>query len=669
MYRWLSTALLFFPITAAAQGQIGITDIMGMKVITDLQASMVGQSMVVSIQTYNGKDKFVKDLWLVSPGTAPRQLTFGGAGPFAISPEGKEVAFWAERSGKQGIYLLPLDGGEARLVAELPVQADNLIWQAGRIFFTANVFKDCKADLDCTRKRLEDKAKGPSASVYTELYFRPWNSWRDGTYQNLFALDPVSGKVEAVAVGEFDVPPIPFGGREDIAVSRDGVVVYAAKKVKDLALSTNTDLFEVASGTERRLTDNEAADQAPSFSPDGRFVAYLAQAVPGFESDIWRLKVFDRKTGTTVTLADGQDNWVHEFVWAPDGKAIYLTIEEQGYLLLYRAALKPDKPPLKRLSGRHTDRHLAVSGDGKFLYYTRESLLAPPDIYALDLKTLQETRVTNLNALAIARMKMPTVEEVWYDGAKVQDGKQQRVHAFLMRPPDAGPDKKYPLVVMIHGGPQGAWLNAFHSRWNPLPIASAGFVVVMPNPTGSTGYGQPFVNAISKDWGGKCYQDIMALLDFASTLPGVDASRACAMGGSFGGYMTNWIEGHTDRFKCLISHAGPSSLEAKYGTTDELWFPEWDIGGTPWDNPDAYARWSPHKFAKNFKTPMLVIHGANDFRVPLEQALVMFTYLRRQNVEAKLVVFPDEDHFVSKPLNRKFWYETVVDWLTKHLNN
>jgi len=262
---------------------------------------------------------------------------------------------------------------------------------------------------------------------------------------------------------------------------------------------------------------------------------------------------------------------------------------------------------------------------------------------------------------------MPKVEEVWYDGAVVGEGKRQRVHAFLVRPPDAEAGRKYPLVVMIHGGPQGAWLDGFHSRWTPLGIASRGFVVAMPNPTGSTGYGQAFVAAVSKDWGGRCYEDVIAFLDHAAAMEGVDATRACAMGGSFGGYMTNWIEGHTDRFKCLISHAGPSSLAAKYGTTDELWFPEWDIGGTPWENADAYAKWSPHAYAKSFKTPMLVIHGANDFRVPIEQALVMFTYLRRQGVEAKLVVFPDETHFVSKPLNRVLWYDTVVRWLEAHL--
>lgn len=220
---------------------------------------------------------------------------------------------------------------------------------------------------------------------------------------------------------------------------------------------------------------------------------------------------------------------------------------------------------------------------------------------------------------------------------------------------------------MIHGGPQGAWLNEMHPRWNPLGIVGHGFVVAMPNPTGSTGYGQDFVARVSKDWGGACYNEIMAFLDYAQTLPYVDASRACAMGGSFGGYMTNWIEGHTDRFKCLVSHAGVSLLESKYGSTDELWFPEWDIGGTPWDNPAAYEKWSPHKYAKNFKTPMLIIHGQNDFRVPLEQGLVMFTYLRRLGVEAKLLYYPDEGHFVTKPLNRKQWYDTVVDWLKSHL--
>jgi len=659
-------------LATAAPHPVTIDDVMNLKIITGLEADPSGRGLVIRVREYNGGKAFEDDLYLVRPGAAAKRLTRGGAagGSFTISPDGETLAFVAERNSKAGIQALPLDGGEAYVLKEFPIKVSNLRWIGGRIFFSAVVFPDCGNDLGCTGKRLEERAEGPSGLLYDSLLYRPWNSWRNGTRNGLFSMEVTTGKVDVVTLGDFDVPTIPWGGRSDYSVAPDGsAVVYTAKKEGDPALSTNEDLYEVKDGKIVKLTDNKASDRHPVYSPDGKWIAYLSQEIPGYESDKVRLKLYDRASGTSVTLMNDLDNWVTEFVWSRDGRELFLSIEEQGHRLLYRVEAKKEARAV-RISGRYTDRRLALSGDGSALYFARETMVEPPDVFAVEFgekMAVKDSRLTRLNAEALASIQMPKVEEVWYDGAKGDGGKRNRVHAFIVRPPQAKPGRKYPLVVMIHGGPQGAWHSAFHPRWTALGIVGHGFVAAMLNPTGSTGYGQAFVNAVSKDWGGKCYEDIMAFMDHAKGMKGVDAENACAMGGSFGGYMVNWIEGHSDRFKCLISHAGVSELTSKYGSTDELWFPEWDIGGTPWGNPDAYSRWSPVEYAENFRTPMLVIHGQNDFRVPLEQGLIMFQFLKRLDVEAKLLFFPDEDHFVAKPLNRKLWYGTVVDWLGDHL--
>lgn len=648
---------------------ITIEDVMRFRMITDLQTATAG--VVLQVQEWDGGPRFLRDLWLVQPGKGLKRLTTGGRtrGAFAVTSDGRSVVFYGEREGKQGLFELPVDGGEASLIAEIPIPVANLRIVGGRAWFTANVFPECGADFRCTAARHEARSKGASGLLYRDLFMRPWNAWRDGTWSNLFALDLATGRVEPVAVGAFDVPPVPFGGVSDIAVSPDGRrVVYTAKKGVDLARSTNTDLWVVEGEVERRATENPAADRNPVFAPDGRRIAYLAQEVPDYESDRWRLRILDIETGDSFGVAETLDHWVEEVVWSPDGRHLFLTADEQGYYLLYRVEGKKGAVPV-RVGPRVVSRRLAIAGDGR-LILTRETMATPPDVWAVGFDKkgrAVEERLTDLNGTALAGIEMPKVEEVWYDGAEVAPGKRQRVHAFVVKPADAGQDRPYPLVVMIHGGPQAAWHAMIHPRWTPLGLVGHGFAVAMPNVTGSTGYGQEFVKAVSRDWGGKPYEDVMAFLDFAMTIPGVDASRACAMGGSYGGYLVNFIAGRTDRFRCLISHAGLYNLEAKYASTDELWFPEWDIGGTPWENPEAYAKWSPHTYARNIKTPVLVIHGQNDFRVPVEQGLGMFTTLRRLGVEARLLFFPDEDHFVSKPLNRAQWYATVVEWLKTHL--
>lgn len=666
MTKWLCFVLVFgIPGIASGKRPTTIDELMRLKVVTSLRANPGGAGAVVQVQEYNGGAKFEKDLWLIAPENEPRRLTTGGTtnGSFVFSPDGREVAFAGERNGRSGIYVMPVDGGEPRLLVAIPIPVANLRWVNDRIYFTASVFPQCNGEITCTKARLDERANGPSAMVYDELYFRPWDFWRDGTFSNLFAIDVTTGQVIPVVIGSFDIPPLPFGGVEDYDVGRDGTIVYTAKK-KDLATSTNTEIYITKNGQERLLTDNPAADRAPAISPDGTRVAYLAQAVPGFESDRWRLMVLDLRNGEKFEASNGLDNWVHEVVWSNDGRQLLFTVEERGRVVLYKVEAKRGAKPERMGMARGVMSRLSMGGDGR-LYATIETMTEPAAAYAIDLRRGPKA-LTAFNKKALSELDMPIVSEFSYASAEI-DGRRQEIHAWLVMPPSIAEGAKVPLVVMIHGGPQGAFLDSFHPRWNPLAIAAHGFAVVLPNITGSTGYGQDFINAVSKDWGGRPYQDVLYLLEWAEQQKNIDASRACAMGGSYGGYMINWIEGHTRKFKCLISHAGPSFIASMYGSTDELWFPEWDVGGTPWENREAYEKLSPVSYASSFGTPMLVIHGALDYRVPLEQALIMFTTLKRVGVEAKLVVYPDEGHFVLRPINRKFWYDTVVDWLSAHL--
>lgn len=665
MKHWLLFALVCSNLIFIGYGRSGektvtIDDLMRLKIITGVSANPNGEGVVLCIQRYEGGDRFDRDLYMVIPNQKPMMLTYNakGCGSFTWSEDGKYIAFTGSRGGKSGIFILPLTGGEPRLLLEAPIDIDNIRWKGDRIYFTAEVFLDCKHDLACTKEKLDKK--GTSALVYEDFFVRQWNVWRDGRYQGLFYAEiegEKANKINVIALGKYDVLPKIFGGVEDYTVGRDKSVIYTAKKIDSPSISTNDDLYEWVEGKDVQITHGEGSDRMPKISPDDKLLAYISQKTGGYESDRWRLMVRDRKTGKEFEVSSSIDNWVMDFEWL--GEDLYVVLSEQGRRNLYKVSIK-GKVGWKQIIKGGVVKNLSVGNN--ILYYTLESQTQPPDLYSFDPKSQKITRLTDLNGDEIKGWAMPSIEEAWYE---VSDKNKRKVHVFFVKPKIRG--KRLPLVVMIHGGPQGAFEDSFFLRWNPIPIASQGFIIAMPNITGSIGYGQRYVESVSKDWGGAPFKDIMGLLYYAQQLPDVDTERVCAMGGSYGGYLVNWIEGHSDRFRCLISHAGPSNLTSKYGSTDELWFPEWDIGETPWSNPKEYEKWSPLTYAKSFKTPLLIIHGANDFRVPVEQALEMFTAMKRQGLKVKMVIFPDEDHFVNKPLNRKFWFETVIQWLTEHL--
>ncbi|HEV2115297.1 MAG TPA: S9 family peptidase [Terriglobales bacterium] len=473
------------------------------------------------------------------------------------------------------------------------------------------------------------------------------------------------------------------GGGDLYAFSPDGKEVAFTSNISEVeATSTNNDLFvvPVSGGTPKKITDNPASDSTPRYSPDGKYIAYLAQVRPGYESDRFRLMLYDRATGQRRSLTENFDRWVGGFVWAPDSKSIYFVAENSGQQPIYVVSLSGgDVHELER----NTNDDLTITPDGNTLVFTRMSVRSPNEVYALtpDLRSKcwtqlrNEIRIvptfptapcrntakplTHLNDAVLSQVEMPSLQPFWFTGAE-----KSRVQGFLLKPPSFDAHKKYPVKFLIHGGPQGAWDDAWSYRWNPELFAADGYVVVMINFHGSTGYGQKFIDAINGDWGGRPYVDLMRGLDYVEgRYPFVDKDRECALGASFGGYMVNWILGHTTRFKCLVSHDGTFNTESAYGTTEELWFPEWEFKGTPWTNRALYRRWSPHLFAANFKTPTLVVHGQLDYRLDLSEGLQLFTTLQRLGVPSKMLYFPDEGHWVLKPQNSQLWYKTVNQWV------
>ncbi len=451
------------------------------------------------------------------------------------------------------------------------------------------------------------------------------------------------------------------------AVSPEGQELAYTSNIDEVeATSTNNEIFVVplAGGEPKKISTSPGSDSTPLYSPNGASLAWRSQARAGFESDKFALIVYDRQTGKLRDATEKFDRSVESIAWAADSKEIYFTAENHGAAPIFVLSLRGenDASPAFETGMLHAG-DLAFSLDGSRLFFSRTSIDAPSEIYSLDLvnhakKSLEQ--VTHLNDALLSNLDLPPLESFTFKGAENAD-----VQGFLLKPPGFDANKKYPLKFLIHGGPQGAWGDSWSFRWNPeLFAATGGYVVVMINPHGSTGYGQAFTDEVSGDWGGQPYEDLMKGLDYVEkTYPFIDKNREAALGASYGGYMINWILGHPNHFKCLVSHDGLFDAVAAYGETEELWFNEWEYKGTPWDNPETYAKWSPHQFAKNFKTPTLVVHGQLDYRLDVAQGFELFTTLQRLKVPSKMLYFPDEGHWVLKPQNSRLWNKTVNDWV------
>lgn len=670
----LSLAVVLSTGTALAQKQrpMEFGDMLRLKRVSSPTLSPDGKWLAFSVSAIDRKSQSSNsDIWIMpAAGGRARQLTMfekADSEP-CWSPDSQSIAFVSTRGGSSQIWMLSLQGGEPHKVTDFFTDVSGLIWSPDgkSMAFTAEIYPDCPLnDAECNKKKYEEAEESKvKAKTATQLLYRHWTSWKEGRRSHIFVVSADSGQVKDVTPGDFDSPPFSIGGA-DYAFSADGKELAFARNTdgREEAWSTNNDIFvvPVTGGEPKRISTSKGSDINPRYSPDGKYLAWLSQATPKFEADKRNLVLYDRTTKQARMLTETLDLSVDEINWSPDSSKIYFGCEEKGQGPIYVVSVKGNDA--KSVFSKGSNHEFNLSNDGKTIYFTHNTLTSPSEIYSLSTDgSGQPKKLTNFNDEALAEIDFGKVEELWSEG----DG-GAKVHSWVVKPPKFREGKKYPTIFLIHGGPQGAWNNGWSYRWNPQLFAAPGYVVVAINPRGSTGYGQQFTNEISKDWGGKVVTDINGAIDAAIKQGYVDPDRMGAAGGSYGGYMVNWLLGHSNRFKALVSHAGVYNLESMYGVTEELWFAEWEFNGNPWDNPELFEKWSPHKSAKNFKTPTLVIHGELDYRVPIDQGMQLFTALQRQGIPSKLVVYPDEGHWILKPANSRFWYKNVHEWFATYL--
>jgi dipeptidyl aminopeptidase/acylaminoacyl peptidase len=680
----LFAATLFVAAAPAAIAQkraLTFDDFAAVRNVTDPQVSPDGSRVMYNVRTTDvaANRRTSKTVVVAINGGTPQPFPAAdvNATEARWSPDGRRVAYVA---GGQ-LWVADADGSNAKQLTRLNGGATGPVWAptSDRIAFTTAVYPECRDDACNAAKEKAAADNKVKAHVADQLMYRHWNAWDEGTRSHLFVVDMNGATRDLVPGVKYDVPPGPFGGAEGYNWSPDGrEIAYTAKdQGRTDAWTTDVNIYTVPAngGSSTVITaSSKGADQNPVYSPDGRFIAYSSQARAGFESDRWRLMVRDRSTGTARELLPTWDRNADGIMWSPDMKSILVATTDAGRDKLYRfplsqsAQLSAGAPQL--LVGEHNNIAFSLSRDGRMLAWVRDATEFPAEVYAGEITAVAPVRARALsheNDALVSQLSVNGAEDFWFTGAA-----GARVQGFVVKPPNWQAGKKYPAVLLIHGGPQGAFLDQWHGRWNYQMFAStgSGSAIIIINPRGSTGYGQKFVDEVSRDWGGKVYTDLMNGLDAAlAKYPWIDRNALGAAGGSYGGYMVNWIAGHSNRFKALVSHAGPFNLENMSVATEEIWFPDWEYGQY-WD-PKAmesqYRKFSPHLFVKNFRTPTLVTGGELDYRVPYTEDLSMFTALQRMNVPSRLVMFPDEGHWIQKPQNQRLWWSEVQGWLGKYL--
>jgi dipeptidyl aminopeptidase/acylaminoacyl peptidase len=679
----LACTLIALGVASAARATnapFTVEDLVRLKRLSDPQLSPDGRQVAfVQRETDLDANKGRTSLWLLdlTPGTAQaRRLTDVKANDSSPrwSPDGRTLYFLSTRSGSSQVWRLALAGGDAQRVSDYPLEVGALKVspRGDRLALSMDVFPDC-ATLECTRERLSGRASDKaSGRTYERLFIRHWDAWSNGTRSHLFTAQLSAGGAGAAPIDvsrgfDADIPGKPFGGDEDFAFSPDGKsLVFSARIAgRTEPWSTNFDLFRTpvdGSAAPVNLTaGNPAWDAQPVFLANGD-LAWLAQERPGFESDRFHIMLKDARTGAVRSLTGGWDRTVHHLGATPDGKALLASVDELGQTPLYRVDPKSGTP-VRLVAGGAVE---AFSAGHERVVFARADLGGPAELYSVALRGGQPVRLTDANHEPLASRHMGEFEQFSFKGWN-----DETVYGYVVKPYGFEPGRRYPIAFVVHGGPQVSFGSLWTYRWNAQTFAGGGYAVVMIDFHGSPGYGQAFTDSISRDWGGKPLIDLQKGLAAAiEKYPWLDGERACALGASYGGFMMNWIEGHwPDRFRCIVNHDGLFDQRMMYYVTEELWFPEWEFGGPQYENPQAYEAVNPVDFVTKWKTPMLVIHGEQDFRIPYPQGLAAFTALQRRGIESKLLVFPDENHWVLKPANSVLWYHTVLEWLDTHLKD
>ncbi len=660
---------LFCCSTAFSQDRRPMTpeDLYEIQRISDPQISPDGKWIAYTVTVPDlEKNSSNSDIWLIPvAGGTPMRLTNSPKSDQSPrwSPDGKTIAFVSTREGTANLFRIGVDGGEAQQITESETGLYSPIWTVdGRyILCSSRVLPEGKSDIE---NWTEEELPECRARTIDRLLFRQWDRWLGDKRNHVFLVDVETGAMKDLTPGDHDSPPVSLSSHHDFDISPDGKEVCYVKNVDPMpAVSTNHDLFVVDTETlvETKITMNPALDGQPHYSPNGRYIAYAAMEKIGYEADRKCLVVYDRKKEEHIRLTDGLDRSVNEILWAPDSKSLYFNVRDEGNCSIYRVNLKRKLDSLTK-SGYNV--HLALAPDGKTLAFIRSFNDLPYELFTMPAAGGQAMQRTFTNEAFLAELDLPPLEEFRFTGAA-----NTQVHGYIQKPPGFEPGRRYAIVLTIHGGPQNMWADRFMTAWFTFQlVCSPGYVGVFINPRGSTGYGSVFREQVSLDYGGKCYEDLIKGLDYViEHYDFVDGSRAAAIGGSFGGYAVNWIMGHTDRFSCIVSHASLYNLTSFYGATEELWFPAWDMGKSPWESPETYDKWSPHKLALNFNTPTLVTHCEMDYRVPFAESLQLFTALQQRGVPSRLVVFPDEGHVIYQPQNNVRWWREIHRWLEQYL--
>jgi dipeptidyl aminopeptidase/acylaminoacyl peptidase len=665
-----SLALWSFALAAWAAHPFQVEDLQRLSRVASPHVSPDGKWVAFTVTRSDvERNRSVTNIWRIpAAGGDPQQMTFGEAGTngdVRWSPDGNYLYFISNRvDNKPQIFRLPANGGEAKQLTKFPTGVDAYVLSPDgkTIAITASVFPSC-TDMACDEKMAKARTDNPvKVRVITEIPFRRWDTWVDGMRNHIFVFPAEGGAAKDLTPGDVDSPIWTEQGTEEVAFSPDSSEICFSRFVENEALTGNSDLFVMPAtgGAPKAITTNKSTDSTPLYSPNGRYIAYSATLRPNQESDLTRLFLYDRMTGEHKNIFEATDRSVGSYVWAPDSKSLYLTFEDRGQQPLAR--LDIDTLKVTQLNTEATSGEPDVARDGTFLVFMKTDLSHPAEVFRLNIgvATTAPAPLTRINAQGLQDIEFGEASSFTFRGWKGEN-----IDAWQVKPPGFDANKKYPLLLLMHGGPENSWGNFFHYRWNAQVFAAAGYVVIMPNFHGSSGFGLNFMDAIKGQWGGAPYEDQMSAVDTALTWSYVDPTRLAAAGASYGGYMANWMEGHTNRFRTIVSHDGLYDLVTSLYSADfPVGFPQ-EFKGTAWENQEALLSQAPSTFAKNFKTPMLIIHGEHDYRVDLSQGLAMFQVLQAKHVPSKLLVFEEENHWVLKPGDSIFWYHNVLDWLNE----